>query len=106
MPSHADLGEVPAEAAIAVEERGLGTRARGRQGRRESTWAAPDDEHLGFMDDVDRARRLRDPEHVAGSRVPLALGRRHSATAKTGAGSTRTVTVAPGTSPRDSDADI
>ena len=56
----ADLRDVAAEAAVALEQRGLHAGARGRERRGEAARAAADDEHLRLVDDVDFARGFSD----------------------------------------------
>ncbi len=89
-----DLGHVPAEAAVAVEERRLRAGPSGRERSREAARAAADDEDVGLVDDVDLAGRCRGttPQRAGG----VSGGCVASGTAKTGAGRTLTRTAVPG----------
>ena len=49
----AHLGDVAAEAAVAVDQRGAGAGARRGQRRGQSPRAAADHQHIGFQNDVD-----------------------------------------------------
>ena len=60
----ADLGDVAAEAAVALDEDRIGAGTRGRKRGREPRRAAAHDQHLGFRDDVGRAGRFIDVIHV------------------------------------------
>ena len=62
----ADLGDVAAETAVALEQRGLdaGT-SRGQRCREAAGGSAAHDEHLSLVDDVDLACRFSDALHWA-----------------------------------------
>ena len=60
------LGDVAAEAAVAIDERGARARTRRRQRRRQAAGAAADDQHIGFQDDIDRTGGLGDFFHSTG----------------------------------------
>ena len=55
-----DLGDVPAETSIAFEQRRLHARTGRSDRRRQTAGAGADHQHVGFVDDVDRAGRLQD----------------------------------------------
>jgi len=60
----ADLGDVAAEAAVALEQQRAGAGAGGRERRGESARPAADDQNPGFRDDLGRAGGLLDPIHA------------------------------------------
>ncbi len=64
----ADLRDVAAEAAVALEERRLHTGPGRRQRSREAAGSAAHHEHLGLVDDVDLACRFSDALHGRSSR--------------------------------------
>ena len=62
---HTDLGDDSAEAAVAVDQRGLRAGTGGGEGGGEATGPAAHHEDLGLMHDRRRPGRLRDVRHEA-----------------------------------------
>ena len=56
----ADLGDVAAEATMAIDQRRARTGARRRQRCRETAGATAHDQHVGFQHDIQRTRGLGD----------------------------------------------
>ena len=99
----ADLGDVPAEAAVAIEQGRPRAGTGGAQGRPQAARAAADDEHVRLVDDVDRSGGFADPRDAGRARVAHEPGgvRRPSRRRPPPAGAP-TLTAVPGASSRAS----
>ena len=69
----ADLRDVAAKTAMALEQRRARAGASGCQCRRQPAWPAADDQHVGLVHDVDLARRFSDSLHRSSAPPPSRL---------------------------------
>ena len=60
----AHLGDIAAEAAVAVDQCGAGAGAGRGQRRRKASRTAADHEHIGFQDHIDRAGGFKNLIHT------------------------------------------